>query len=361
MAHPLYNTCHTYFTGHKRQTAAEVMLQMSEWCAAHNVDIDDYGQGDYIQQFEQKIADLLGFEAAVFMITGTMAQSTALQLACEARRNDIVAMHSTCHVYCYERQGYQIYNRFKILPLGDAHRPWDLKDLKSWPDEISAVIYELPMRTIGGQLPTWDELQAIKAHCATEDIHCHLDGARLWECAAYYGKSYGEIAAGFNSAYVSLYKGIGGLGGSILAGDKQFIEKATMDMKRQGGNVYHRLPYVVSAAMNFDRQIAAMPSYFERTQQIYRLLAEFDGIKLNPAEPQVNMLHVYLPVSLDDAQNARNQIAKSQGVWLFGGAQNTALANECKFEWYIGENLLNISDSEFMRLFGLFYQQLNRG
>lgn len=358
MSHPLYDTCHTHFYGHKDQTAAELFTKMSAFCAEHDVDIDGYGEGEFIQAFEAKIAKLLGYEKAVFFVTGTMAQSTALQIACDARKNNIVAMHPSCHIFNHERQGYQIYDRFTILPLGDPYATWTKADLEAWPDEISACVYELPMREIGGQLPTWDELQDVKQYCAAQNIHCHMDGARLWECAAYFDKTYAEIAQGFDSAYVSLYKGVGGLGGAMLLGDEDFIEKATIALKRQGGNVYARLPYIVSAAMNFDEKIAKMPAYFKRTQQIYKLMQRFDKIKLNPTEPQANMLHIHLPVDTDKAAEIRNHIAEQHGVWVFGGGENTELANGCKREWYIGDNFLNLSDDKFIEIMQILSDKL---
>lgn len=358
MSHPLYDTCHTYFYGHKDKSATDLFTRMSEFCAEHNVDIDGYGEGEFIQAFEQKIADLLGFEKAVFIVTGTMAQSIALQIACDQRRNPIVAMHPTCHIFHHEQQGYQIYNRFKVLPLGTPYSTWTKTDLEAWSDEISACVYELPMRVIGGQLPTWDDLQDVKDYCKTEDIHCHMDGARLWECAAYYGKTYAEINDGFDSAYVSLYKGVGGLGGAMLLGDEGFINKATSAMVRQGGNVYARLPYIASAAMNFDAKLAAMPAYFERTKEIYKLMQRFEKIKLNPPAPHANMLHIHLPISSEKATEIRNEIAEKHGVWIFGGGEDTELENSCKREWYIGENFLKLADEQFLEIMQLLNDKL---
>ncbi|PCI88941.1 MAG: hypothetical protein COB24_00245 [Hyphomicrobiales bacterium] len=108
MLHPLYDKCHTHFYQHENVSPADFFTQMSAFCAANDVDIDTYGEGKFIQKSEQKIADFLGFEKAVFFATGTMAQSTALQIACDKRRNHIVAMHPTCHIFKHERQGYHI-------------------------------------------------------------------------------------------------------------------------------------------------------------------------------------------------------------------------------------------------------------
>lgn len=256
----LKQLCTTHLPGNKEDSPAVHFSKMAQWCEQHNVAHDVYGEGETIQAFEQKVAELLGYEAGLFVITGTMTQPTVLELVTRQKRNPIVAMHPSSHIYVHERQGYQLQNRFNILPVGNEFKPWKLEDLQAWPDEIAAVLYELPMREIGGQLPSWEELERIKQHCAENNIHLHMDGARLWETAAYYQKEYHQIAQGFDTAYVSLYKGINGLGGSMLLGSKAFIQLASMWMKRQGGNVYHRTPYVVSAAMQFDERLARLPS-----------------------------------------------------------------------------------------------------
>ncbi|MCA4011741.1 threonine aldolase [Vibrio vulnificus] len=337
--------CHTIIAGNHEHSPAEHFYAMAKWCEEHQVKHDVYGDGEFINSFQQKVADLLGFEAGLFVITGTMTQATALELVCRKKRNPVVAMHESSHIYRFERQGYQLQNRFSILPLGDMFRPWTAKDLNAWPDEISAVLYELPMRELGGQLPSWDELNDIKAECEHRDIHLHMDGARLWECAAYYQKSYKEIATGFQSAYVSLYKGINGLGGSLLLGDKQFIEQASIWMKRQGGNVYHRTPYVVSAAMQFDQQLAQMPALFARTQQIYQILREFPQLAVSPYEPHANMLHLIVPLSVENAIELRDRVAEQKGIWL-GHPQTTQHPDQSIFEWYVGDRLLNIADDQ---------------
>src|SRR5690606_31719295 len=195
--------------------------------------------------------------------------------------------------------------------------PWLVSDLAAIPDRLGAVGLELPLREIGGQLPSWDELDAIKAHCHARGAHLHMDGARLWEAAAGYARPLHEVADGFDSVYVSLYKGIGGLGGAMLAGTREFVERAAEWFRRQGGNVIHRSPYVVAAAMQFEERLAAMPALLERTRFLYRELANHPIIRVNPAAPQVNMLHLHLPVAPGRALAIRRELAERHGIWMF--------------------------------------------
>jgi threonine aldolase len=338
--------CTTIIPGHRPRRPAEMFSAMAAWCEANGISHDVYGEGALIQEFERKVAALLGFEAAVFCISGTMAQVTALRLAAKERGGAPVALHPTSHIFVHERSNYQLLGHFHALQVGEHHRPWDAADITGIPDRLSAVGLEIPMREIGGQLSSWDELQAIKAHCRERDIHLHMDGARLWEAAAGYGRPVAEIAAGFDSVYVSLYKGIGGLGGAMLAGSHAFVARTAEWFRRQGGNVVHRSPYVVAAAMQFEQRLAAMPDYFRRTELVYEALAAHPVLKVNPARPQANMLHVHLPVSRERALDIRRRLAEEHGVWAFHRVNHGVLPDTCYFELYVGDNLLALSEDQ---------------
>jgi threonine aldolase len=350
--------CHTYFSGHRPRSAAEDFSAMAQWCETHGIAHDIYGDGELIQDFEQRIAALTGFEAGLFVISGTMTQVTALRLACAERGSKLVALHPTAHILRHESSNFQLLDHFQVLQVGSPHRPWNAADLAALPDSLGAVLQELPMREIGGQLPSWDELEKIKALCRERGIHLHMDGARLWESAAAYGRSYREIAAGFDSVYVSLYKGIGGMGGAMLLGDAPFVAKAKEWVKRQGGNVMQRSPYVVAAAMQFDQRLAAMPDYFRRTEWLFEQLADYPLLTPNPARPHSNMLHVYLPVSRERAIAIRNDLAERRGIWLFNGANHAPLPEQSYIEWYVGDNLLNMPDQQVRELLELFVAAL---
>lgn len=350
----LQRRCHTIFPGHHQPRPAELFAAMAAWCERRDVDHDVYGNGALIQDFERKVAALLGFEAAVFCISGTMAQVTALRLAGEDRHSRLVALHPTSHIFVHERSNYQLLDHFQALAIGDRHRPWVAADLEAVPDRLGAVGLEIPLREIGGQLTDWDELEAIKRHCRTRGIHLHMDGARLWEAAAGYARGAAAIAAGFDSVYVSLYKGIGGLGGAMLLGSRAFVDRCAEWFRRQGGNVIHRSPYIVAAAMRFDERLAAMPAYFERTRFLYEALRAYPQLRANPAAPQANMLHIHLPVERERALAVRDALAREHGVWMFNRAAHGVLPATSVIEIYVGDNLLSLSEEAIHGALRLF-------
>ena len=80
-------------------------------------------------------------------------------------------------------------------------------------------MWELPQRDIGGLLPAWDDLREQVVAARERGAATHLDGARLWEAQPFYGRPHAEIAGLFDSVYVSLYKGLQGVRGAVLAAD----------------------------------------------------------------------------------------------------------------------------------------------
>ena len=353
--------CTTVFPGHRARTPAEMFTAMAAWCEANGIAHDTYGDGALIQGFERRVAELLGFEAAVFCISGTLAQVTTLRLAADARGRAPVALHPTAHIFVHERSNYQLLGHFDALRVGDPYRPWSAADIVNIPDRLSAVALEIPMREIGGQLSGWDDLQGIKAHCRARGIHLHMDGARLWEAAAGYGRSAAEIAAGFDTVYTSLYKGIGGLGGAMLAGSRDVVAQAAEWFKRQGGNVFHRSPYVVAAAMQFEQRLAAMPAYFARTRFLFDVLRDHPVLRVNPAEPQANMLHVHLPVGRERALEIRRELARDHGIWPFNRVSHGMLPDTSFFEIYVGDNLEGTPDGRVREAVALLAAAVEHG
>jgi threonine aldolase len=207
-------------------------------------------------------------------------------------------------------------------------------------------LVELPTREAGGLLPSWAELKEIKEAAKNRDIRLHLDGARLWECGPAYEKSYAEICDGFDSAYVSFYKGVGALPGAMLLGPEDFVAEAVIWQRRTGGNLYTLTPNVASAAMQFESRLARMPALLERARQMARVLASINGLTVKPEPPHVNMFHLFLHLEVDAAIEARNRVAEEFGLWAFGWVAPTEIPGTCRTEIYVGEAAMNVSDAD---------------
>lgn len=273
-----------------KQTLAALAENLSDEEAS-----DQYGNGPLMTNFETQVAQLLGKEAALFLTSGTLAQPMALKIWAEQARTPYVAMHATSHLQLHEFNGYQIVHGLKGVTLGQAHHVPQLADLKkAATDPLAAILLELPMREIGGQLPPWDELVAQSQWAKKQGIKLHLDGARLWQCPAAYGKPLSDIAGLFDSVYVSFYKDLGGISGAVLAGDKQFIDTAKIWQRRLGGNLYALYPYVVAARMGLENTLPKMPARLDQALWLAEQLNQFEGCTTWPCIPHTNMFRVRL-------------------------------------------------------------------
>lgn len=268
MSADLRSQCEKFVSGHVPKKPGEEFSLIADWCRRNDYAADVYGKGDLIQSFERKIADTLGFESACFMLSGTTAQQIALKIYAEKTGNPCFAVHPTSHLELHEQHAYAHLSNLKSIIIGDKNRQLNARDITDSAATVSTVVIELPAREIGGQLPTWEELENIKQTAEKRGVFLHMDGARLWETKAFYRKTYQEICCGFDSVYVSFYKGVGALTGAMLVGAAEFIEQSRVWLRRFGGNLFQLHPYVASAAMRFDNALSQMPEYMRRARDV---------------------------------------------------------------------------------------------
>ncbi len=337
--------------GHGVRPAAGVLSDVADWCRQRDVAFDAYGSGELIQDFEAEVAALLGFPAARFMPSGTLAQQAAIRIWADRVGIAHFAMHPTAHLELHEQRGYAHLHRLNAVLVGPAGSPMLAEHLRDLPDRVAAVLVELPTREAGGLLPTFAQLEEIKTVARDRGVKLHLDGARLWECGPAYGKSYAEICEGFDSVYVSFYKGIGALPGSMLLGPEDFIAEAAVWQRRAGGNLYTLTPNVASAAMQFEARLAQMPGHLERARQMAVVLGAIDGITIKPNPPHVNMFHVFIARDPEDALTARDRVAEELSLWTIGWAMPTDVPGVCRTEIYVGEAAMAVTDEEIDRAF----------
>jgi len=173
-----------------------------------------------------------------------------------------------------------------------------------------------------------------------------MDGARLWESRAFYDRPHAEIADGFASVYVSVYKGLGGIAGALLAGDEDFVAEARIWRRRMGGTLFHQSPMIASAAMRLDGRLAQMDGCYARAVSLAEALSGVPGLKINPARPHTNMMHLYFEEPAEAVMDRRDAIAARDGVWLIGGAKPAEVPGWSVSELYVGDTLVALGDDE---------------
>jgi len=284
--------CSHWITGHPRLTMSEQLAEVQR-LAGHYDQQDVYGTGEVIESFQRDIADQLGKPAAIFLVSGTMAQAIALRVWAERAGIRRVGFHHTSHLQLHEHNAYRELHGLDGELLGDPQRVVSLDDLAA-AGPLGAALLELPMREIGGQLPDWDDLCAQSGWAKETGTALHMDGARLWQCTPYYGRSMAEISALFDSIYVSFYKDIGGIAGSVLAGPEDFIEEAKTWIARAGGNLYSLFPYVLAARAGMARNLHSMPAAVASARWLSEVFNEQLGLATTPVQPPTNLFHLVL-------------------------------------------------------------------
>jgi threonine aldolase len=312
-----------------------------------------YGEGAVVEEFEQYFAELLGVEAAALFPSGTMAQQIALRVHCEQRGTATVAWHPTCHLELHENAGYAHLHGLKAELIGDRDRLIELDDLKAMHARVGAVLLELPQREIGGQLPEWPDLVTQVQWLRDHGAAIHLDGARIWEAAPYYGRSYSEIAGLFDSTYVSLYKGLLGMSGSILAGSSELIEQARVWRRRHGGTLARLFPFAAAAQHGLNVLAPQMPAFLEHARQIAAALRHLPDVTVIPDPPQTPLFHIHVRGDREMLWKRALALAAERHVWLFGPPRPALLPGTSKIEINIGEPALEIPPSEVAELFAL--------
>ena len=237
--------CDHALQDHGLRKAADMLAELAT-LSADDLTIDEYGDGGAVAILESEVRELLGKPAAVFMPSGTMAQQIALRIHADRTNRRVVAFHPTCHLELHEDKAYQRLHGLVGLTLGNGRELLTLADIEAVREPLAALLIELPQREIGGRLPAWDDLVAQVAHVRERGAAVHLDGARLWESGPFYGRALSEVAALFDSVYVSFYKGLGGLAGSMLLGDDDLIAEARAWRSRHGGTLYQLWPYAAA-------------------------------------------------------------------------------------------------------------------
>jgi threonine aldolase len=328
----LRDQCTTFLTGHGPVRAADMLATIPPGTA-----VDRYGDGGAVTELEEEVAALLGKPAAVFVPSGTMAQQCVLRVHADRRHRRTVVFHPMCHLDQHEEGAYRRLHGLTGRPAGDVNQLLTLDDLTAVSEPAAALLIELPQRDIGGQQPDWDDLAAQVAWARDRDAAVHMDGARLWESAAGYGRPPGEIAALFDTVYVSFYKGIGALPGCCVAGPADLLAEVREWRQRMGGMLFGLWPNAASALSCLRRRLPLMPRYLNHARAIAAALIDVPGVRVVPDPPQTPMMHLLLQTTQDKFTAAARELASGQGIWAWPQAMTTIDPGVQRVEFSVGD------------------------
>jgi threonine aldolase len=288
---------------------------------------DVFGDDPSVNALQEKISGMLGFEAGLFMPSGTMSNLCAIVSHCQ--RGDEYIVGQLAHCYRCEAGGAAVLGSVQPQPL--EHQPdgtLALEDILAAikPDDIHYARTRLLAieNTLGGKLIPFDYLEQATQLAKRNGLSCHLDGARLFNAAtaqadAVGSNSYDEarrISGCFDSVSVCLSKGLGAPIGSILCGNWEFIEKARRFRKMAGGGM--RQAGMLAAA-----GIYALDNHVSRLKEDHLLAKRLaDGLTTIPMleveEPETNIVFVNLIGSYKGRSRELTESLKEHGILVNG-------------------------------------------
>jgi len=284
--------------------------------AAAEVGDDVFGDDPTVNALQERIAALLGKEAALFMPSGTQSNLCALMAHCQ--RGDEYLVGQGAHTYRYEGGGAAVMGSIQPQPL--ANQPDGtirLEDIEGAikPDDAHFARTRLLAleNTWGGTVLPADYVQAATALARRKGLATHLDGARLFNAAVACGVPARQIAAHFDTVSVCFSKGLGAPVGSALVGPKDFIARAHRIRKMAGGGLRQAGILAAAALHALDHHVERLAEDHANARALAEGLAGLPDVTVQP--PQTNI--VFVDLAAEKAAGAVERLAAA-GVLATG-------------------------------------------
>ena len=290
---------------------------------------DQYGEDPTVNLLQDRIAALLGKEAALFVPSGTMANQIALRLL--TRPGDEAVVGAEAHIVWHEA-GASAANagvQFAVAGAGgtfdeaafrNAYKP---KGHFVFPPTTLVAIENTHNRG-GGVVFPQEDVTAICAAARALGIASYLDGARLFNAAVASGRSLADLAGPFDLASVALSKGMGCPAGSLIAGTAEAIGSAVRIRRMLGGAMRQSGILAAAGLYALDQGMAHLAEDHANARAIAEAIPK-TGAEIDLATVQTNIVIFRLPVHLPDAETVV-RCAKERGVLALAFGPRTVRA-----------------------------------
>jgi threonine aldolase len=257
----------------------EYVTLLHEASKARKLEADYYSNGGCVRDLEQKFAQLLGKEAAMFVPTGTLANHLAIRKLAGTDRRVLVQAES--HFYNDSGDCAETLSGLTLIPLAVGRSTIELSEVKRWVErsaggrvetKIGVISVENPVRRNDHEMVDVGELERVCSYARSQGIRLHLDGARMFNLPFHSGKSIREYSALFDTVYVSLWKHFNGASGAILAGDAKFIEGMFHLRRMFGGSLPQAWPEIALVTQYVDGFEDEYTKAWRTTDQLIELL-----------------------------------------------------------------------------------------
>lgn len=291
---------------------------------------DQYGEDPAVNRLQDRTAELLGKEAALFVPSGTMANQIGLKVL--TRPGDDVIVGDEAHIVWHEagaaaaNSGVQftVVGRGGLFTLADFRAAYKAPGHMIFPG-TTLVALENTHNRGGGVVFPQEEAIAICAAARELGVASYLDGARLFNTAASSGRSLAELAAPFDLVSVALSKGLGCPVGSLIAGRKSDMARAVRARRMFGGAMRQSGILAAAGLYALDHNLARLVEDHANATLMAELLAGVRGVRLDLATVQSNIVIFRMA---DDAPDAATIVARARdrGVLVSAFAARTVRA-----------------------------------
>ena len=314
----------------RSDTVTRPSLPMREKMASAEVGDDQYGEDPTVNRLQGLVAARLGKEESLWLPSGTMANQVALRVL--TRPGDDVIVSQECHAVWHETGGSAANAGVQFTPIG-AKGIFTADEFVAAIKPRGHVIFppttlveiENTHNRAGGVIFPQEVIEAICRSARDRGVATFLDGARLWNAAVASGKSLDELAGPFDLVAVSLSKGLGAPGGSMLAGSRRLIEQCVRYRRMFGGAMRQAGIFAAAGIFAIENNIERLANDHANARLIADSLAKAPGVVIDPATVTTNIVVFGLAAGAPDAAEVC-AIARQHGVLLLPFAARTIRA-----------------------------------
>jgi threonine aldolase len=266
---------------------------MREAMAKAEVGDEQIGDDPTVNTLCERVADLLGKEAAVFMPSGTMCNVAATLVHC--RPGDEILAHETAHVIAREGGAHAALGGFQITPLRGEDGQFSPETLKAalhprsryQPPQV-LVSVEQTANIGGGTIWKKAALDEVVDIAKANGMATHMDGARLLNATVATGICARDMASGWDSAWIDFSKGLGAPIGGVIAGSRAFIDEVWRWKQRLGGSMRQAGVCAAACIYALDHNVDRLAEDHANAGALARGLSQVNGIEVQ--QPETNLV-----------------------------------------------------------------------
>ncbi len=285
---------------------------MREAIARAEVGDEQIGDDPTVNLLCERVADLLGKEAAVFMPSGTMCNVAATLVHC--RPGDEILAHETAHIIAREGGAHAALGGFQITPLPGADGQFSPDTLRKalhprsrYQPPQTVVSVEQTANIGGGTIWKKAALDEVVKIAKANGLATHMDGARLLNATVATGITARDMALGWDSAWIDFSKGLGAPVGAAIAGSRDFIDEVWRWKQRLGGSMRQAGICAAACVYALDHHVDRLAEDHANARALARGLSQIEGMEVQ--QPETNLVF-FKP---DGAGISGNDMVKALG------------------------------------------------